>query len=143
MSIVAIRQASEELLAAINSLIPQVSSSAGPLSLGDLNDLINREGTTLFVAQVEGRTVGMLTLVTFVIPTGTRAWIEDVVVDTSVRGRGLGKQLVEKALEEAKSAGATTVDLTSRPAREAANALYHSLGFELRETNLYRFSFDD
>jgi len=139
MSVVAVREANEELLADINSLIPQLSSSAAPLSLSELSDLINRPGTTIFVAQVSGRTLGMLTLVTFLIPTGTRAWIEDVVVDSSVRGQGLGKQLVEKALEEAQSAGASTVDLTSRPARQAANALYRSVGFELRETNVYRF----
>ncbi len=84
--------------------------------------------------------VGTLTLVVFRIPTGLRAWVEDVVVDDSVRGRGVGSALTREALRRAEAAGARTVDLTSRPSREAANRLYRRLGFELRETNVYRYS---
>ena len=80
----------------------------------------------------------MLTLATFVIPTGVRAWIEDVVVDESARGSGAGAALVEAALEHSAQAGARTVDLTSRPDRQAANRLYQRLGFEERRTNVYR-----
>jgi len=83
--------------------------------------------------------VGMLTLVTFRLPTGVRAWIEDVVVDSGSRGRGVGEALTQAALEIAADRGAQTVDLTSRPSREAANRLYHRMGFEPRETNVYRF----
>ena len=81
----------------------------------------------------------MLTLVVFRIPTGVRAWIEDVVVDAAVRGRGVGEALSQAALTRAAAAGARTVDLTSRPSREAANRLYRRLGFVPRETNLYRY----
>ena len=83
--------------------------------------------------------LGMLTLATFTIPTGLRAWVEDVVVDDQARGRGAGQALVEAAVAHATSIGARTVDLTSRPSREAANRLYRRAGFELRETNVYRY----
>ena len=84
--------------------------------------------------------MGMLTLVTFRLPTGVRAWIEDVVVDSSLRGRGIGEALTKAALDVATSAGARTVDLTSRPSRESANRLYARVGFEMRETNVYRYT---
>ena len=84
--------------------------------------------------------LGMLTLATFTIPTGLRAWVEDVVVDGEARGQGAGQALVEAAVEHAGKLGARTVDLTSRPTREAANRLYRRAGFELRETNVYRYA---
>jgi ribosomal protein S18 acetylase RimI-like enzyme len=91
------------------------------------------------LAKVDGVIVGSLTLVIFHIPTGVRAWIEDVVVDADARGKGIGEELNKFALAEAKRQGATTVDLTSRPSREAANRLYQRLGFNARETNVYRY----
>jgi len=103
-------------------------------------------GTHLLVARASldggaaATIVGTLTLVVFRIPTGLRAWIEDVVVDESARGRGVGEALTMAAIGLAAGAGARTVDLTSRPTREAANRLYRRLGFELRETNVYRYS---
>ena len=81
----------------------------------------------------------MLTLVIFRLPTGVRARIEDVVVDGAMRGRGVASALTAAALELAAASGAHTVDLTSRPSREAANRLYQHLGFEQRETVVYRF----
>jgi ribosomal protein S18 acetylase RimI-like enzyme len=93
----------------------------------------------LFIARVDGRIVGSLTLAVFRIPTGIRAWIEDVVVDESARGHGVGEALNRAALAEAKRRGAKTVDLTSRPSREAANRLYLRIGFVARETNVYRY----
>jgi ribosomal protein S18 acetylase RimI-like enzyme len=94
----------------------------------------------VFVARVDGNIVGSLTLVTFRIPTGIRAWIEDVVVDESARGHGVGEALNQAAIQEARQKGAVTVDLTSRPSREAANRLYQRIGFVQRDTNVYRFS---
>ena len=82
----------------------------------------------------------MLTLAVFRIPTGIRAWIEDVVVDAEARGRGVGEALTREAVRVAGTHGARTVDLTSRPSREAANRLYQRLGFERRDTNVYRLS---
>ena len=91
------------------------------------------------MAKLDGRIVGSLTLAMFRIPTGVRAWIEDVVVDDSARGHGAGESLNQAALDFAKANGAITVDLTSRPSREAANRLYQRMGFKLRESNLYRY----
>ena len=105
--------------------------------------MIGSPASEVLVARVDGRIAGTLTLVVFRIPTGVRAWIEDVVVDDTARGHGVGDALNRFALALARERGAKTVDLTSRPSREAANRLYQRLGFLARETNVYRFSFDD
>lgn len=132
-------QASEELLAACHRLIPQLSSSAAPITVDELAEIVNGESTMMFVARVDNQIVGLLTLAVFRIPTAVRAWIEDVVVDSSARGHGVGEALNLAAIAEAKRRGAKTVDLTSRPSREAANRLYQRIGFVARETNVYRF----
>ena len=133
-------QASDELVQAMQKLIPQLSSSNAPPSAKELNEIVSSESSVLFIARVENQIVGSLTLATFRIPTGIRAWIEDVVVDESARGHGVGEALNLAALDEAKRRGAITVELTSRPSREAANRLYLRLGFVLRETNVYRYT---
>ncbi len=132
-------QASEELLAACHRLIPQLSSSAAPITVDELAEIVNGESTIMFVARVDNQIVGLLTLAVFRIPTAVRAWIEDVVVDSSARGHGVGEALNLAAIAEAKRRGAKTVDLTSRPSREAANRLYQRIGFVARDTNVYRF----
>ena len=82
----------------------------------------------------------MLTIGTYDFLSGTKVWIEDVVVDESQRGKGIGKELTLFAIGFAKSLGAESVELTSRPSRIAANSLYKKLGFVLRETNVYRYT---
>ncbi len=135
--------ATDDLLVAINHLIPQLSSSFEGLDHEGLVTVIDDPATSLLLARSpELGVVGTLTLALFTLPTGVRAWIEDVVVDESARGMGAAKALVKRALELAHGAGATTVDLTSRPSRVAANQLYLAMGFEARETNVYRFSLD-
>ncbi len=132
---------SESLLSELNVLIPQLSRSSGPMSKNDLSEIIADRDATLIVARDEsGTAAGMLTLIVFRIPTGIRAWIEDVVVDQSARGKSVGSYLVQRANEIATAKGAKSVDLTSRPDREAGNRLYVREGFELRKTNVYRFS---
>ncbi len=131
--------ATAELVDALNRLVPQLSSSAAALTSGDVAAMIESPATHLFVATSNGAVVGTLTLVTFSIPSGGRAWIEDVIVDEAIRGRGVGEALTMAALDEARRCGVRTVDLTSRPSRVAANALYQKLGFVARETNVYRF----
>lgn len=132
-------EATDEVLAALHRLIPQLSSSSAPMTADELREIIASDSSVLFIARVDGRIVGSLTLATFRIPTGIRAWIEDVVVDESARGHGVGEALNRAAIAEAKRRGAKTVDLTSRPSREAANRLYLRLGFVARETNVYRY----
>jgi ribosomal protein S18 acetylase RimI-like enzyme len=132
-------QATEELLSACHRLIPQLSSSAKPMTNSELAEIVKSDSTSMFVARVDNQIVGLLTLAVFRIPTAVRAWIEDVVVDSSARGHGVGEALNMAAIAEAKRRGAKTVDLTSRPSREAANRLYQRIGFIARDTNVYRF----
>jgi ribosomal protein S18 acetylase RimI-like enzyme len=129
----------DELVAAFARLIPQLSSSSPPPTATQLAELVDSEDTTLFLARIGGKIVGSLTLVFYRIPTGLKSWIEDVVVDESARGHGVGELLSSYAVDEARRRGAKNVALTSRPSREAANRLYRRLGFEERKTNVYRF----
>jgi ribosomal protein S18 acetylase RimI-like enzyme len=133
-----------ELLEAMTRLLPQLSRSAPPPSPAQLDEIVSSPATVLFVARDgDRRIVGSLTLALFRLPTGVRAWIEDVVVDQVGRGGGIGSALVNAAIATASEAGARTVDLTSRPDREAANRLYQRLGFVRRETNVYRYALTD
>jgi ribosomal protein S18 acetylase RimI-like enzyme len=136
-------QVTDELEAAFVRLTPQLSASNPAPTRAQLAEMVESPAITLLVARepdAEGEIVGSLTLAMFRIPTGRRAWIEDVVVDAAQRGRGVGEALTREALRVAQEAGATTVDLTSRPSREAANRLYQRIGFEKRETNVYRYT---
>ena len=140
MEISLLTEVTDELVQAFTRLLPQLSSSAVIPSRAELQEIADNE--SFFIARdpdLGGQIVGSLTLVTFRIPTGVRAWIEDVVVDGAMRGKGIGELLTRAALDRAAELGAKTVDLTSRPSREAANRLYRRVGFELRQTNLYRY----
>jgi ribosomal protein S18 acetylase RimI-like enzyme len=138
-------QVTDELVDAFTRLTPQLSSSTPAPSSDLLAEIVSSAASSVFVARdgADGPILGSLTLALFRIPTGLRAWIEDVVVDEAARGRGVGAALNEAALARARSAGARTVDLTSRPSREAANRLYQRLGFVERETNVYRLTLQD
>ncbi|MFT0846541.1 GNAT family N-acetyltransferase [Actinomycetaceae bacterium L2_0104] len=146
MSVEIVDTTSPELVSAMNDLIPQLSSSTPPLSPEQIESFVAQDYVYLFVYRPDTEDesgdrpiLGMLSLATFDIPTGRRAWIEDVVVDNAARGQGAGQKLVEAAVRHAQAIGAKSVDLTSRPSREAANRLYRRAGFVLRETNVYRF----
>ena len=142
---VEVREVSEMepgLTEAMAALLPQLSKSASALTEEVLAGVVTHEACHFLVAEEDGALLGSLTLVVFPLPTGVRAWIEDVVVDAGARGQGVGETLNRAALEVAARRGARTVDLTSRPSREAANRLYQRIGFVQRETNVYRFSGD-
>jgi ribosomal protein S18 acetylase RimI-like enzyme len=130
-----------EVVEAFGRLLPQLSRSAAPLGQADLEAIAGCPANTVLLARSAGTITGTLTLVMFPLPSGLRAWIEDVVVDASARGQGVGEKLTREALRIAAEAGARTVDLTSRPSREAAGRLYERIGFEIRESRLYRYSF--
>ena len=139
-TISAAAEVDDELVAAFEGLIPQLSSSSPPPTADELRSMVDNPETVLFVARVDGAIVGSLTLAFYRIPTGLKAWIEDVVVAEAARGRGVGDALNRAAIDEARNRGAKNVSLTSRPSREAANRLYQRLGFEPYDTNLYRFT---
>ncbi len=142
MDIVEVTEVTDELVSAFGRLIPQLSSSNAPPGKAQLAEIVSSPATVLFIARDparNGEVVGTLTLALFRIPTGLRAWIEDVVVDSAARGKGVGEALNQAALERAAAAGASTVDLTSRPSRAAANRLYQRIGFVRRDTNVYRY----
>jgi ribosomal protein S18 acetylase RimI-like enzyme len=137
-----VKDITSELVEAIGLLTAQLSSTAAAPSFNELAEIAASPATTLFVARVDERIVGMFTLVLIRIPTGLRAICEDLVVLASHRRRGIGEQLMRAALARARSAGARTVDFTSRPSRETANRLYLRLGFVVRDTQVYRYSPD-
>jgi ribosomal protein S18 acetylase RimI-like enzyme len=130
---------SDELVDAFRRLLPQLSPSAAVPDAEVVKEIVSSPATTVLAARDDARIVGLLTLAMFRAPSGLRAWIEDVVVDEAVRGRGIGEALTREAVRLAGERGARTVDLTSRPGREAANRMYEKVGFRKRETNVYRY----
>jgi ribosomal protein S18 acetylase RimI-like enzyme len=137
-------EVTDEVVEAFGRLLPQLSRSARPLDRAAITTVVQAPGSTLLVARGDGGTIiGMLTLVMFRIPTGLRAIIEDVVTDDAARGQGVGTALTNRAIEIARAAEVRTIDLTSRPSRVAAGRLYEKLGFEVRDTRVYRYTIDD
>ncbi|MEE0422725.1 MAG: GNAT family N-acetyltransferase [Prevotella sp.] len=128
-------------LASINNLLLQLSDSIHTITEEELNTLLSSSQSHLYVLESDGQFIGMTTLCLYQCPTGWKAWIEDVIVDRNFRGKGYGKLMVRKAMEECKNRGNVTLMLTSRPSRIVANQLYQSLGFEKRETNVYKMKF--
>lgn len=142
VDIIPVQSVDDELVDALARLIPQLSSTSEIPTEDDLRRLVESDTTVLFVARDTDVIVGSLTLVLVRIPTGLRARIEDVVVDSNAQGRGIGTLLSRAAIRLAAEAGARTIDLTSRPDRVAANRLYERLGFERRDTFVYRYHMD-
>jgi ribosomal protein S18 acetylase RimI-like enzyme len=142
LTIERVTEATPEVAEALAALLPQLG---GEIPLPDdtqLRQVVGSDAIRLFVARLDGKIVGTLTLIVAPIATGYHGYIETVVVDEAARGRGIASRLVDAALDAAARAGAATVDLTSHPRREAANRLYARLGFERRETNVYRYRID-
>jgi ribosomal protein S18 acetylase RimI-like enzyme len=135
-------EATDEILTAFSRLLPQLSSSAPPIDRAALAEIIAAPCNAVLLARDRGgrgKIIGALTVVVFRIPTAIRAWIEDVVVDAGARGQGVGELLTREAMRLAAERGAQTIDLTSRPTREAARRLYERAGFTIRGTNVYRY----
>lgn len=137
-----ITEMSQRVYDAFERLIPQLSSSAKIPTWDELSDLISSKAGIVLAAveedDPEEKILGTMTLVIFRIPTGLRAWVEDVVVDNAERGKGIGEKMIRAAIERAKTEGCRTIDLTSNPKREAAHRLYKRCGFEIRETCVFR-----
>jgi ribosomal protein S18 acetylase RimI-like enzyme len=130
---------SDEDARELESLLPQLSKTAAFDSFR-ISAMLDHDATELIVARAGGRIVGMATLVTFPLPSGLRGHVDDVVVDASMRGRGVARHLLERMTALASERGLRTLDLTSRPSRESALRLYESVGFVRRDTNVLRFT---
>lgn len=142
ITILAATEASQELVRACQRLIPQLGRNHRVPTLQELTHMLSEGASTLFVGYHEGfgdEIVGMATLVLYRVPTGLRGYIEDVIVNEKVRGRGMGEALMRACLDKAAQAGCPQVMLTCNPARAAANRLYLRMGFVLRKTNVYRY----
>jgi ribosomal protein S18 acetylase RimI-like enzyme len=140
-----VQKVTDEIVQAFGRLLPQLSTTARPLDVSALTKIATAEASNVLIARVGGEIVGTLTVVIFPIPTGVRAWIEDVVVDEEARGKEfggkrVGEALTIEAIRLARAADAKTVDLTTRPSRVAAGKLYERLGFEQRNSRVYRYS---
>jgi ribosomal protein S18 acetylase RimI-like enzyme len=137
-----LREVTDDVVEAFARLLPQLSRSAKPLDAAAIKHLVSSDAVTVLLAKSDDTIIGTLSLVVFRIPTGGRAWIEDVVVDEAAGRQGTGTALVRAAIQLARAAGVRTVDLTTRPARVAAGNLYERAGFTQRETRVYRYSFE-
>ncbi|MGL1886160.1 MAG: GNAT family N-acetyltransferase [Reichenbachiella sp.] len=139
MTIQRITQFDPSLLGQFNHLLHQLSVDSTLLDEKGLKNIVENDTTMLFVVKQDGKLNAMLTLVISKAPSGVKTWIEDVVVDSQFRGQGLAKKMINEAIFQAKLVGAKSVNLTSRPSRLGANKLYQKMGFEQRQTNVYKF----
>lgn len=136
-------EVTDEVVDAFRRLVPQLSTSAAPPDAAALRAVVSSPAVTVLLARNDDHAiVGTLSLVTFPTPAGYHAWIEDVIVDDSARGQGVGFLLTEEALGRASKTGARSVDLTTRPSRVAAGRLYERAGFTQRDTRVYRYTFE-
>src|SRR5688572_8669660 len=142
MYIEEVSEVTEELLDALQRLVPQLSAHKPAPTRDELTALVISESSTLLIARFpdeKNTIVGMLTLAIYRVPTGIRSIVEDVVVDETMRRRGIAEALVRRAIELTREAGASGMSLTSNSQRVAANRLYQSMGFKRRETNAYYY----
>ncbi|MEG1579840.1 MAG: GNAT family N-acetyltransferase [Bacteroidaceae bacterium] len=137
MKLTEITAYSEKVHELVEQFLSQLSSTPHPISEAYLKEIIESSNSFLLFLECKTTPIGMLTISIHLAPTGRKVWIEDVVIDKAYRGKGYGKELLEKAIVFAQERGLTSFLLTSRPSRKAANALYRSLGFEQKETNCY------
>ena len=140
-SIIEIKTYSPEYHEAMQRFLNQLTTSPMVLTESMFHQLLSSEKSHLFFIMKDEQIAGMLTVGIYYSPTGGKAWIEDVVVDETFRGQGLSKQLVAHAIEFVKSQQIPLLMLTSNPKRIAANKLYQAMGFERKETNVYRMKF--
>ncbi len=135
-------KATPQLANAFQRLIPQLNPASRVPNQADLQEVIDNKDTFLFIGTENDEIVGTISLVVYKIPTGNKAWIEDVIVDETARGKGYGRKLMLHAIEFAKSRGISKINLTSNPTRIAANRMYQQLGFEQYITNMYRLDLE-
>lgn len=145
MHILTVTEITDEILEAVTRLVPQLGAHKTPPTRDELTALVKSAGSTLLIARHPDETgpmAGMLSLTVYRVPTGVRSIVEDVIVDQSMRRRGIAEALMLHAIELARKAGANGVSLTSNPRREAANKLYQAMGFQKRDTNAYFYALE-
>lgn len=143
MEIREINRFSNRVFNATLRLLPQLDPDSVLLSKEHLKGILKSKSTHFFIAELDNKIAGILTIAIYDIPSGTKVWVEDVVVDEALRGKGIGKALMLFSIDFAKSLGAKSIELTSRPSRVAANRLYQEMGFVIRETNVYKYSLNN
>ena len=132
---------SSDLRVGVRSLLPQLTSPDRLLSESELSRIVSSPHTKLFVARAGGNIIGMISLAVVQMPSGMRSYLEDLVVDSAYRRRGVATALLEAAIDHARRSGARSLDMTSRPFRRDAIRLYQKMGFRRRETNAFRYTF--
>ncbi len=137
MRIEEVTEASEELLEAIHRLLPQLTEARTPPTLEQLAETVAAQTMLVALDDATRAVIGTLTLITYRVSSGLKARIEDVIVDESARGQGVGDALVREGMARAGAAKVLMLELTSMPYRESANRLYKRLGFIRKPTNVY------
>jgi GNAT superfamily N-acetyltransferase len=133
-----VTEATPEVYAALERLLPQLNPQLPVPSLERLRAIIADPAVTLLLARDGEQIVGTTTVIVYTTPFWIKARLDEVVVDESARGKGVGAALVQASLDLAREKGVEVVELQSGVHREEANRLYPRMGFKLRETNVYR-----
>ena len=137
-----VTQFDSALIAPIADMLAQLTAREYPFGEQELRAIVEDSASQLFVMRDDERIMGMLTLGHYTSPTGRKVWVEDVVVSADYRGKGLGRRLINHAIEYCReNLSPCTLMLTSNPARIAANELYRTSGFEPKQTNVYKMTF--
>jgi GNAT superfamily N-acetyltransferase len=133
-----VTEATPEVYAALERLLPQLNSKLTLPPFERLEAIVADPSVALLVARDGDEIVGTATVIVYTTPFWIKARLDEVVVDESARGKGVGAALVTACLDIARTKGAQVAELQSGVSREAANRLYPRMGFERRESNLYR-----
>ncbi len=142
-AIINVKESNQYIVDGVNRLLCQLVSNFHPITENELSEIINSDSSSLYLMSLNNEIVGMFTLGNYISPTGRKFWLEDVVVDNQYRGLSLGRMLVDEAKRIVSASGKSTLMLTSKPARIAANRLYISSGFFRKETNVYKMDFNE
>jgi ribosomal protein S18 acetylase RimI-like enzyme len=140
MTIEILKEASPEILEDINALLRELRSERADGSLDELERIVADPDIAVFISRDQEHVVGIAFLFMMQKIGKRNGYVEDVVVSSTQRGKGLGRAIMQELITHARTHGLSALYLTSKPAREAANALYQKLGFELQKTNPYRLA---
>ena len=141
MNIIEVNEFKKEYFDAIQKFLGLLTSEPKSFTEANFKALLVSGSSHLFFLLDDNNIAGMATVGIYKSPTGTKAWIEDVVMDEAYRGKGLGRMITQYAIDFAASQRADSLMLTSNPSRIAANNLYRTIGFEQKETNVYCMKF--